>query len=221
MCLLFVMSEWRFVDSPHHDLPEETQLAKLIGRRYRYTQDYKTVPYLGPSGREENRVVYIGKWINPLNSEAEYSRIVLISRILVAVSLIAVIFAVYILGANVENKWFMLPMVITIFPIAYEVMSAFMLPSKPEKMERIKFDKSFIRLKTSSVICIAAVLLAAVGFIIYWALVLFKAFEPPAPFSLRDALFALGTAAALASSFIIYKQMKLVRTEELENTSKL
>ena len=200
---------------------EEYPLGKIVGRRYRYTGDYRTTAYLGPNGREEKRIVYIGKWIYPLNDESELKRIVLTARIFVAVTLIAVLFSLFILPPPVEGKWYVLPLVISLFPVAYEVMSAFLLSSKKEKFERIKFDKSFIRLRTSSVICIVTVLMAAVGLIIYWALALFKVFEPPASYSLRDALFALSIIAALASSFITYKQMKLVRTEELENNTKL
>lgn len=196
-------------------------MAKLIGRRYQYTKDYKTTPYLGPNGREEKRLVYVGKWINPLNDEAELKRIVLVSRLLVAASLTAFIFAMFILPPPTEGKWFLLPLVTAVFPLAYEVMAAFRLPNKKEKMERINFDKSFIRLKHSSVICIVMVLLSALGLIIYWALVLFGVFEPPAPFAAGDALYALGVAALAAASFIIYRQMKLVRTEELENTTML
>ncbi|MBR5947860.1 MAG: hypothetical protein IKZ82_04305 [Clostridia bacterium] len=196
-------------------------MGKLVGRRYRYTNDYKTTPILGPGGREEKRIVYIGKWICPLNDAAELKRIVLIARILVAVTLFAVLFSLFILPPPTENKWYILPMVTALFPITYEVMSALMLSSKKGKLERIKFDKSFIRLKTSSVICIVIVLLAAVGLIVYWALALFKVFAPPAPYTVRDALFALCIAAALASSFIINRLMKSVRTEELENNTKL
>ena len=196
-------------------------MGKIVGRRYRYTSDYKTTRYLGPSGREEKRIVYIGKWIRPLNGEFELGRIVLTSRILVAVTILAVLLSLFILPTPVEGKWYIIPLVVSLFPIAYEVMSAVLLSAKTEKFERIKFDKSFIRLRTSSVICIVMVLLAAFGLIVYWALALFKVFEPPAPYSLRDALFALCVIAALAASFIIYKQMKLVRTEELENNTKL
>lgn len=202
-------------------ISEENPLGKIVGRRYRYTSDYKTTRYLGPSGREEKRIVYIGKWIRPLNDESQLRRIVLTARVFVAVTLIAVLFSLFILPPPAEGKWYVIALVVSLFPIAYEVLSAFLLSAKAEKFERIKFDKSFIRLRTSSVICIVTVLLAAVGLIIYWALALFKVFEPPAPYSLRDALFALGIIAVLASSFIINNQMKLVRTEELENNTKL
>lgn len=207
--------------SIHGGLREDTPLAKIVGRRYRYTSDYKTTRYLGPDGREERRIVYIGKWICPLNDETELKRIVLTSRILVGVTLLAVLFAFFILPTPTEGKLYLPILVASLFPIAYEIMAAFRLSAKKEKTERINFDKGFIRLKTSCVICIVIVLMATVGLIVYWALALFKVFEPPAPYSLRDALFALGIIAALASSLIIYKQMKLVCTEEIENTEKL
>ena len=196
-------------------------MAKLIGRRFQYTKDYKTTTYLGPSGREEKRIVYIGKWILPVNDEAEFKRITLTARILVALSVLLFLFTFFIVPLPTGGKWYILPLATMVFPLAYEVMSAFLLPARPEKMERAKFDKSIIRLKVSSVICIVMTVLAALGLILYWVLAAFKVFEPPAPYCFRDALVALGMAALLAASFLIYKQIKLVRTEEVENNPML
>ena len=83
------------------------RLGKIIGRRYRFVDDYKKQSYVGANGKAKQRIVYIGEWVCPLNEESAYKRIVLLSRIAVGVALAATIAALVAAPLPMENKWYL------------------------------------------------------------------------------------------------------------------
>lgn len=192
---------------------------RLIGRRYRYTADYQIVPALGPGGTRSKRLIYRGEWILPVNDAAEYRRLVLSMRLLLALAVGAVIGALMVLPPPMENKWYVPVLVFSSFPIAFEIMGAVRLPASPRHMERQHFDKSFLRLGHSAMFAFVVMCAAALGLAIYWIVVSVRTVEGAQPYAAGDAVFAVLLAAAAAAEFQIYRLHKRIRTETLENSA--
>lgn len=192
-------------------------MGKIIGRRYRYNDDYKTAPRLDAKGRYDE-LIYIGKWINPLNGDAEYAKSVLLARIFVTVSVITVIAALVILPPPMSNKWYLPVLTTSVFPIAYEIMAAVALPSKRRPMERIKYDKSFGRLRVLPIVCFIIFGLTLIGVVVYWVLAAVKVIPDAPSYTVRDAAFVLFVLASAAANAKILYEIKKIKTETRENS---
>lgn len=192
---------------------------RLIGRRYRYTKDYKRTTYVGVNGRPKERVVYIGKWICPTDDPETYRRIVLVLRIAVGIAAAAVAGALFSVPAPMEHKWYVPVLVLSLFPLAYAVIGACLLPNKPTPMERAKFDKSFLRMKQSAVAGLIILALAAIGAIVYWILKATGVIQNAAPFALLDGIFFLCLLLGAAAYVAIYREAGKLHTETRENAA--
>lgn len=201
------------------DSDAESRSSRIIGRRFRYTNDYKSVPSLTADGRRSNDLVYTGKWILPVNEESEYKRIVTLMRILLAVAAAAVIGAVAILPPPMTHKWYLPVLIVSFFPLAYEIMGAVKLPGKIRHMERMEYDKSFQRLGTAAMFAFVVICIAAVGVIVYWIIASTGGIEEAVPYSARDGVFAALVVVAAAAEFAIYKLYRRIKTETLENSA--
>ena len=192
---------------------------RLIGRRYRYTKDYKRTTYVGANGRPKDRIVYIGKWICPTDEPETYRRIVLTLRIAIGVAAAAIIAALFIVPAPMENKWHVPVLALSLFPLAFGVIGACMLPNKPTPMERAKFEKSFQRMKHSAVAGLIILVLAAIGAIVYWILAATGVYRNAAPFALADGIFFVCLPLAAAAYVAIYREAGKLNTETRENAA--
>ena len=210
--------------------PEGTRMAKdgkksgersnrIIGRRYRYTGDYKVVRAIGAGGRHEKRVIYTGEWIRPTNDEFAYKRLVRMIWALLAAAILAVVGAVQIVPPPMTNKWYVPVLMVSVFPLAYQVLGAFRIPPAVTCMERQHFDKSFVRVGQSAVFAFVVMCLAALVLLIYWIVAAVGTIEGETPYSVRDAGFALLLAAAASAELLIRRLCRRITTETLENSA--
>lgn len=197
----------------------EKRADKLIGRRYRYTADYQVVPALGPDGGSGKRVVYIGKWILPRCGEAGYSRLVPALWILTGFAVLAVLIAAQILPPPMEHKWYLPVLMISVFPLAYQVMGAFRLPARKKPMERQRYDKSFVRVGHSALFVFVLICAALLGDAAYWIVRACGALAGSASYSLRDGLFVLLLVLAAGAEFAAYRLFRTIQTDTLENSA--
>ena len=192
---------------------------RIIGRRYRYTEDYRVVPALGRSGRQEKRVIYTAPWVVLRCEEAELRSRVLRMRILFAVAVLALIAALQVLPAPMENKWYVPVLMISVFPLAYQLLAVFTLPNEKKPMERQEYDKSFNRYRQSAVFALVMFCLAAVGTVVYWIVYAAGGLKNAAPYALGDAIFALLLASAAAAELMANRVARGVQTDTLENSA--
>ncbi|MBR3383151.1 MAG: hypothetical protein IKG85_08990 [Clostridia bacterium] len=192
---------------------------RIIGRRFRYTEDYKSVPTLNSSGGRENTLVYTGQWILPVNEQSEYKRIVLVMRAALAAAVLFVLGAAYSVPVPMANRWYLPVLLVALFPLAYQIMGAVKLPNAPKHMERVQYDKSFVRVGQSAVITLIVLGVSALLFIVYWAAAAAGSMEEASPFTARDAAYAVLIVLAAAAEFVIFRRYRGVKTETLDNSA--
>ena len=164
---------------------------RIIGRRYRYTGDYKVVTALAPGGGYEKRVIYTGDWIRPVIEDEAWRRLVLILRLLTAFSVLAFLGALLILSGPMENKWYVPVLTVAAFPLAYQIFGAVRMPAARTCMERQHFDKSFGRVRFCALFAFAVMCLAALGLAVCWTVFAARGIEGAAPWSAGDTAFAV------------------------------
>ena len=197
----------------------EKRSDRIIGRRYRYTADYRVVPGLGPNGSRERRVLYTAPWVVPVNDPAEYKGIVLRMRVLLALVGLAFLGAVTVLPTPMTHKWYLPLLMTALFPIAFQVMSLTFIPGEPKPLERQRFDKGFVRMGHSAMFAFVIMCLSGLGVVVYWLFAAFGTVEDSAPYALGDGLFALLLVVAAGAELTIYRLFGRIRTETRENTA--
>ena len=195
----------------------DNRSSRILGRKYRYTEDYQVASALGPNGRLEKRVIYTGRWVRILNEEADYRRTVLALRILPPLAVLAILCAVEVLPLPMTHKWYVPVLLISLFPLAYQIMAIFGLPAERKPMERQKYDKSFVRLGHGAVFILVVLCASALGAVIYWIVYAVSGIEGGAPYSLRDGIFALLLVLAAAAELTIYRLYRSIRTDTVDN----
>lgn len=195
------------------------RVGKIIGRRYRFVDDYKKTVYVGANGKPKDRIIYIGQWVCPLNDESEFSRIVLISRIAIGIAAAALIAALLVMPGNLSNKWYMPVAALAVFPLVYGISGAFAMPSRKKPMERRKFSQSFERSKLSAIAVLAILALSALTWLVIWILAWTGTLKDIAPFAAQDVLFIVFLAIAAAASLVIIRKTKELKTELRENSA--
>lgn len=194
-------------------------MGKILGRRYRFVDDYKKKVYVGSNGKSKQKIIYIGQWVCPLNEKDAFNRIVLISRIAAGVLLAAVIAAMLVVPLPLDHKWYMPVTAIAFFPILYAVMGVVAMPQKKKPMERMKFQKSFERAKGAAAFCLVVLGIAVLAWIVCWILAFTGVITVYGAFSVRDGayLFCMGLAAA--ACFVLIRQTKQIKTELRDNSA--
>lgn len=193
-------------------------IEKRVFRRFRYTEEYRSTPYVGANGKSKERFTYIGEWYCPVNEAGEYKGIVIAAWAAVIVAVLSTLGALFSIPAPLENKWYVVALTFSLFPLAYAVMGAARLPSKPEPMEHARFDKSVLRLKHSAVAVLVILALTALGLIAYWILTACGVYAA-APYALGDGIFAGCILLAAAANVLLYAKMKQIKTEVRENSA--
>ncbi len=194
-------------------------VGKIIGRRYRFVDDYKKTVYVGANGRPKDRITYIGQWVCPLNDESDYSRIVLVSRIAICVAAAALIAALLIMPGNLSNKWYMPVAALAMFPLVYAIMGAFAMPGRKKPMERKKFSQSFERSKISAIAALVILALSALIWLVIWILAWTGKLQDIASFAAQDVVYIVCLVIAAAACFVIIRKTKEVKTELRENSA--
>lgn len=197
--------------------PKQKKSDRIIGRRYRYTKDYEIVPAIGANGRRQKQLLYTADWILPANEPEEYKALVLRMRILLALSVAAVLCATQALPAPMTNKWYLPVLMVSVFPLAYQIMSAVRLPAQKKRMERQEFDKGFVRLGHCAMFAFVVICAAALGLLVYWIVAAATELEGEAPYSLRDGLFAALLALAAAAELLLWRLCRQIRPETVPN----
>ena len=188
-----------------------------VVRRYRYTNDYQVVPSLNPKGGRENRMFYIGSWIHPTNDEAELKRLIFGMRLLTAVAVAAVLTALAVLPGPLTHKWFLPILAISVFPLAYQIMGAVMLPAKTTPMERRQYDKGILRTGQCAVFTFVLICMSALACLIYWIVAAAGTVAGEAPYSLMDGVFAAMLVLGGVAELRVHRLSKEIKTELLDN----
>lgn len=192
----------------------ETRSDRIIGRRYRYTGDYKVLPPM--PGSRERRVIYIGKWILPANDPGEYRRVVLWIRLLLGLAVLAFAGAIQAVPPPMEHKWYIPVLMVGVFPLAYEVLGALALPTARRRMERQQYDKSFVRVGHCAVFFLVMLGLGALGTGVFWIVNAAGGLEPRLTYTPRDGLYLLLLALSAGAELGIRKLCGRLRPETLE-----
>ncbi len=195
------------------------RVGKIIGRRYRFVDDYKKTVYVGANGKPKDRVTYIGQWVWLLNEDEAYSRIVLFSRIATGVAVAAVIGALVLLGNTTAGKWYMPVAALSAFPLAYAIMGAVAMPNRKTPMERMKFHNSFERSKGAALLTLIFLGLSALTWLVCWILTWSGVRVVQSGFAFGDAGFLVCLALAAAACLVIIRKTKEIKTELRDNTS--
>lgn len=201
------------------DKPQKTEKKSngYVVRRYRYTNDYQAVPSLNPKGGRDSRLFYIGPWIHPTNDEAEFKSLIFGMRLLTAVAVAAVLAALAVLPGPMTHKWFMPVLVISSFPLAFQIMGAAVLSAKTTPLERRQYDKGILRTGQSAVFTFVVICLAALGCLIYWIVAAAGDIEDSAPYALMDGVFAAMLVLAAVAELRVHRLSKAIKTELLDN----
>jgi hypothetical protein len=198
-------------------LQSEKKSNGYVVRRYRYTNDYQVIPSLNPKGGRENRMFYIGSWIHPTNDEVEFKRLIFGMRLLTAVAVAAVLAALAVLPGPLTHKWFLPILVISSFPLAYQIMGAVMLPAKTTPMERRQYDKGILRTGHSAMFAFVVICMSALACLIYWIIAVAATIKGEAPYSLMDGVFAAMLVLGGVAELRVYRLSKQIKTELLDN----
>ena len=195
-------------------LPQESgkQSGRIVGRRYRYTEDYQTAPALGENGRGK-RVFYVGPWILPRIAPELYKKTVLRVWLLTALVVAAVAAGLAVLPTPMTHKWYVPILVAGLFPLAYQVMGAVMIPPEILHMERQRYDKSIVRAgQSAAVICASAL-----GCAIYWLVAALGTVEDEAPYALADGIFAALLVLAALSELAVRRLIGKIEVDTLDH----
>ena len=192
-------------------------MPKKKNGRYRYTDDYKTVSRVDEKGKKRHHLIYTGKWFLVMNGADEYHKTVRRVQAASLVSLAAVIVALLILPVPVNDKWYLVPLVISLFPLSYLAMGAVMLPQQVEPMESARYHRSILRVMQSSTLCFAALAASAAGLVVYWILAAAGKIGSATQYTIRDAVFAACLILTACFCLLIRNMMKRIRIEEREN----
>ena len=195
----------------------EQRSGGIVGRRYRYTEDYKILPALGGPGGRERRVIYTAPWTLPKLDEAAWKTLVRRLWILTALAVLAFL-GVFLLPMNWQTRWYMPVLALGCFPLAYQVMGAVSLPREKKPLERQQYDKSFVRVRHSAVFALVLICLSALGFGIWWILSAAGVLET-VPFTARDAAFAALLILMAAAELLTCRLCRGIETETLENSA--
>lgn len=196
----------------------EKRSGKLVGRRYRYTEDYKVLPALGGPGARGKRVIYTAPWIVPELDAETWQKLVRALRWLTALAVLAFIAAFCAVPPPTENKWYVPVLAIGAFPLAYQVMGAVTLPREKKPLERQRYDKSFVRVHHSAVFTFVILCLCALCFAVCRILAAAGVLEL-APFAAGDAAFAALLVLMAAAELLIRRLCRGIKTDTLENSA--
>ena len=202
---------------PKSGMNSEEKSHKLIGRRYRYTGDYQVVSSLGPYGGRQKQMIYIGQWIRPSNETGEYKNIVLWMRILTAIAVVTAVCAMWLHPAEMTHRWYVPVLVVSLFPLLYQVMGAVTIPAEPSYMERQRYDKSILRVGHSAVAALVLFCISALGCVIYWIVASVSELEGSVPYSLMDGVFAALLIASGAAELTTYRFFQRIKTDTFDN----
>ncbi|MDO4543642.1 MAG: hypothetical protein Q4C01_03725 [Clostridia bacterium] len=181
-----------------------------VSKRYRYTEDYETIPYVGANGRAKQKIRYIGKYVQIQNDEAEALKTLKLVRWLgiAAVALAAV--AMVIEHSASRSLYVAAIMMLNLFPLAYMIMGGVAFPRKIEPMERIKYAHSISRVEHSALGLLIITAASIVGYVCFWI------FEGE-KYMIEDAIFSINTPIVSCISFFIFKKLKSLKTELIPN----
>ncbi len=196
----------------------EQRSGGIVGRRYRYTEDYKIVPSLGGPGSRGKRVIYTAPWILPQLDEETWQKLVRALWGLTALAVLAYVGAFCVIPSPTENRWYAVVLAVGAFPLAYQIMGAVVLPRAKKPLERQQYDRSFVRLRHSTVFAFVIFCLCAPAFALYWILGAAGVFRA-APFAPADAAFAALLILAAAAELLIRRLCRGIQTETLENSA--
>lgn len=199
-------------------LPQESgkQSGRIVGRRYRYTEDYQTAPALGENGRGK-RVFYVGPWILPRIAPELYKKTVLRVWLLTALVVAAVAAGLAVLPTPMTHKWYVPILVFGLFPLSYQVMGAVMIPPEIKHMERQRYDKSIVRAGQSAIFTFAVICASALGCAIYWLVAALGTVEDEAPYALADGVFAALLVLAALAELAVRRLIGRIEVDTLDH----
>lgn len=196
----------------------EQRSGRIVGRHYRYTEDYKVLPALGGPGGRGKRVIYTAPWIVPELDAGNWQKLVRALRTLTALAVLAYVASFCAVPPPMENKWYVPVLALGAFPLAYQVMGAFSLPPEKKPLERQQYDKSFVRVHHSAVFAFVLLCLSALCFAVCQILAAAGVLQT-APLAAGDAAFAVLLVLMAAAELLIRRLCRRIKTDTLENSA--
>ena len=196
----------------------EKRSNRIVGRRYRYTEDYKVLSALsGPGGRGK-QVIYTAPWIVPDLDPETWQKLVRALRVLTALAVLSWVGAFLAVPPPTENKWYVPVLAVGAFPLAYQVMGAVSLVREKKPLERQQYDKSFVRVHHCAVFTFVILCLSALCFAVCQILTAAGVLQA-APFAAGDAAFAALLVLTAAAELLIRRLCRGIKTDTLENSA--
>lgn len=196
----------------------EQRSGRIVGRRYRYTDDYQILPALGGPGARGKRVVYIAPWTVLTLDAQTWQKLVRALQWLTALAVLGFVAAFCAVPPPMENKWYVPVLAIAAFPLAYQVMGAVSLPREKKPLERQQYDKSFVRVHHSAVFAFVILCLSALCFAVCRILTAAGVLQA-APLAAGDAAFAALLVLMAAAELLIRRLCRGIKTDTLENSA--
>ena len=178
--------------------------------RYRYVDDYETVPYVGANGRSKEKVRYIGSYYWYAGEKKAVQKTLVLLHVLAYVTAILTIAPLFFRHSAFLTLYVAVIHVVSLFPALYLLMGSFRLPWQQKAQRRDEFDKGFRRIRRSAMAIFVILGLTLVGETVFWCL-------NRVPFTGLDGLFLGCLVLSMASCYLIYKVEKGISVEQKPN----
>lgn len=184
--------------------------------RYRYIDDYKTVPYVAANGRSKEKVQYIGEWVLFLDNEAVLRKKFWIMRVTAIVSFLALFGALLCSGETDLFEFATIPLAMGLFPLTYQIMGICSLPRKFAPMERRPYQHGVPRVNHSAM---GLAILGGVGLLARLTVTILGAFHvvQAAAFGWLDVLFLFSTVVLIGMNLLCFLSSRKIAVEERQN----
>lgn len=178
--------------------------------RYRYVEDYETIPYVGANGRSKQKVRYIGSYQCFSESDETLRPKLILLHILSYLAVVWTVAPLFFRHSAYQTMYVAVTNVLALFPSLYLLMGSFRLPWRKKPMRRDEFEKGFDRIRHSAVGILIVLGATLVGEIVFWCL-------NRVPFRAMDAVFIACIVLSEVTSFLIYNIGKRIQVEKKPN----
>lgn len=183
-----------------------------VSRRYRYVEDYRTVPVMDEKGKVQQKALYTGEWVCLLADDAAYASFLRQVRLLTAAAAAGIVAALAVNHSAYEVMYVSVPLVMALFPLAYLIMGACSLQKKAVPMEKLQYIKGLQRVSHSAMGVLVMSIIVLLGKAVFRVLCMFGVLKGFG-FVIADAVFLAGIAAAVLSAAVIKKRCTAMKTE--------
>ncbi|MDO4565027.1 MAG: hypothetical protein Q4C04_05385 [Clostridia bacterium] len=181
-------------------------------KKFSFIDDYELVPGVDAKGRTRQTVRYIGPYHWFVDGEGEVKRRLIAIRALTAGAVLLTLVAMFVPHGADNVLYVMGIMMLNLFPLAYIIAGAARLPFKIEPMKRDSYAYSIKRMQTCALGLLLITAAGLIGNICHWIFV-------GGNFSFGDVIFIVCALGSCCICYIIYHQLKSIKTELKPNDS--